>query len=106
LPAELRELPVPPMLLQPLVENAIKHGLEPNIDGGHLRISAHQQGKALRLTVQDDGFGLSQQASTTGTGFGTQQVRERLRTQYGDAAAFTLVAATPSGCLATITLPV
>ncbi len=105
LPAELRDLPVPPMLLQPLVENAIKHGLEPSIDGGHLQIAAQRQGKELRLTVQDDGFGLSQQASTSGTGFGTQQVRQRLRTQYGDAAAFKLEAVTPRGCLATITLP-
>jgi hypothetical protein len=105
LPAELRDLPVPPMLLQPLVENAIKHGLEPHIDGGHLQVRAERHGKELRLTVQDDGAGLAPQASTSGTRFGTQQVQERLRTQYGDSARFSLQPAVPRGCVATIELP-
>jgi hypothetical protein len=105
LPAELRDLPVPPMLLQPLVENAIKHGLEPHIDGGHLQVRAERHGKELRLTVQDDGAGLAPEASTSGTRFGTQQVQERLRTQYGDSARFSLQPAVPRGCVATIELP-
>jgi len=105
LPAELAALPVPPLLLQPLVENAIQHGLEPSLDGGLLRISATREGDGLRLTVQDDGIGLTTAPATQGTQFGTEQVRERLATQYGGAARFTLEAVVPSGCRASIWLP-
>jgi LytS/YehU family sensor histidine kinase len=68
-------------------------------------VRAERHGKELRLTVQDDGAGLAPQASTSGTQFGTQQVQERLRTQYGDSAHFSLLPAVPRGCIATIRLP-
>ena len=105
LPPALAQVAVPPLLLQPLVENAIQHGLEPAIDGGTLRLQARQEGSKLVLTVEDDGTGLGAAPASQGTGFGTQQVRDRLATQYGDAAQLELTPMTPHGCRATVTLP-
>ena len=122
LPDELRDVSVPPMLLQPLVENCIKHGLEPNIDGGRVEISASveeiakdkKQGtsKVLVLKVRDTGRGLPNTASSEGTHFGLQQVRERLNALHQGAASFSLENAAitsndnEGGTLATIRLPV
>jgi len=112
LPPDLAAVQVPPLLLQPLVENAIKHGLEPQLDGGELRVSARREGSRLLLEVHDTGAGLSNAPSsgtqfgkTRSTGFGTHQVRERLKTRYGTDAQFTPIAPTEGGALATITLP-
>lgn len=111
LPPELAQLPVPPLLLQPLVENAIKHGLEPLRRGGHIHIHAERDGPQLRLCVDDSGQGLhaAQTAQALQTdaatqvspaqpggglarsGFGTTQVRERLRTLYGPQASLQLL---------------
>jgi sensor histidine kinase YesM len=106
LPAELAAVPVPPLLLQPLVENCIKHGLEPNIQGGRIEVSAARDGRQLVLSVRDTGVGLEAPASA-GTRFGLEQVRARLRTLHGDAATLRLEpAADPEGgTLATIRLP-
>ncbi len=107
LPPELAELPVPPLLLQPLVENAIKHGLEPHMEGGELIVSAAlEQGQVL-LQVRDTGAGLGQAPASEGTRFGLDQVRSRLATQFGGAASFELRAATDGrgGTLASIRLP-
>ena len=94
LPADLRELPVPPLLLQPLVENAIKHGLEPKVEGGRIEVSARRDAGQLRLTVRDTGVGLAraaaQASSADGTHYGTTQVRERLATLYGERATSSL----------------
>lgn len=112
LPAALARQPVPPLLLQPLVENAIKHGLEPHVDGGRLEVTAAVEGGQLVLKVRDTGAGLTSSAGTpeaVGTGFGLQQVRDRLATLYGARASFTLEAAPASdqegGSLATVRLP-
>jgi len=108
LPAELAAAPVPPMLLQPLVENCIKHGLEPNVNGGRITVSALRDGAALRLSVRDTGCGPGTAAAAgSGTHFGLQQVRERLATLYGEGATFTLEPATDAagGMLATVRLP-
>jgi sensor histidine kinase YesM len=113
LPAPLRDLPVPPLLLQPLVENAIKHGLEPQVQAGRLQVQARQQGQQLVLTVRDTGVGLTGTDAAApaldgvGTGFGTVQVRERLQALYGSAATLTLAPADDAegGTLATVTLP-
>ncbi|MEN9631213.1 MAG: hypothetical protein RJA10_4441, partial [Pseudomonadota bacterium] len=78
LPDELRSLTVPPLLLQPLVENAIKHGLEPQVQGGRLEVVARRQGPRLHLRVRDTGVGLSA-AAAGGTAFGLEQVRQRLQ---------------------------
>ena len=92
LPPALAALQVPPLLLQPLVENAIKHGLESHVDGGTLSVSASREDHRLRLCVDDDGLGLSSglPATLPGTGFGLAQVRERLAARYGTRAQFTL----------------
>ena len=95
LPAELAELPVPPLLLQPLVENAIKHGLEPAIAGGRLQIIARREGDQLILEVLDHGVGLSAakpSSEAEGTHFGLHQVRARLATQFGAGAGLSLQA--------------
>ncbi|WP_280154971.1 histidine kinase [Piscinibacter sp. XHJ-5] len=106
LPRELADVTVPPLLLQPLVENAIKHGLEPHVGGGRLIVSAAREGDALVLRVRDTGAGLSD-ASGDGTHFGLRQVRERLATLHGGAASLDLAAASDAegGTLATVTLP-
>ena len=85
LPDELRDLPVPPLVLQPLVENAIRHGLEPKLAGGRIDVSAARAGNRLLLTVQDSGVGFDTDAPapSEGGGFGMAQVRERLATAYG-----------------------
>ena len=106
LPAELAAAPVPALLLQPLVENCIKHGLEPNVAGGRIRVSAARDGNELVLRVRDTGAGLSD-AHSDGTRFGLVQVRERLATLYGTRASLTLQNAIDAdgGTLATIRLP-
>jgi hypothetical protein len=105
-PEALGELAVPTLLLQPLVENAIKHGLEPHVAGGRLEVAARSEGGDLVLSVRDTGAGLSSVAND-GTHFGVNQVRERLSTLYGTAAS--LVLSTPDdgrgGTLATVRIP-
>ena len=102
-PDELRRLVFPPMMLQTLVENAIKHGLEPKPGGGTVWILARAIDNAAAVTVADDGRGFS--AEGGGTGIGLRNVRERLRLGYGNTASFSIVANFPSGVAATITVP-
>lgn len=106
LPDELRQASVPPLLLQPLVENSIRHGLEPKVEGGRITVQAQvlpvaNGGPAqLQITVSDTGVGLRSDAPTPtltknptpdlGRGFGLTQVRERLRTLYGPQASLSL----------------
>lgn len=107
LPAELGGLPVPPLLLQPLVENSIKHGLEPSVAGGQIEIAARRDGDALVLSVRDTGVGLGA-TPTHGSRFGMQQVRDRLAALYGDAASLELSSPGDGrgGALAVVRLPV
>jgi signal transduction histidine kinase len=91
LPDALRQVPVPPLLLQPLVENAIQHGLEPKVAGGRIDISASQDGPRITLRVRDTGVGLAAaHGASKGTKFGVDQVRQRLQQLYGDAASLDL----------------
>ncbi len=102
----LGELAVPTLILQPLVENAIKHGLEPKVEGGRLVVTAERDGRDLKLTVRDTGVGLSGVAND-GTHFGVSQARERLATLYGTAASLTLAPAGDAGggAVATVRIP-
>ena len=106
LPEPLAELQVPALLLQPLVENAIKHGLEPKVRGGLIEILARHDGDWLTLSVRDTGTGLGDAASH-GTHFGLDQVRQRLLAVYGPQANLTLeaVADLQGGSLASIRIP-
>ncbi len=105
LPPELRAARVPPMLLQPLVENAIVHGLEPKIDGGEVLVSATASGGVLEISVQDSGLGLADAAPSRGGGIGVATTRERLHVLYGEGAAVRLDAAQPHGTTATLIFP-
>ena len=106
LPPELAGRSVPTLLLQPLVENSIKHGLEPQVAGGSITVQARVAAGLLLLEVADTGVGLgaSNNAKTEG-GFGMAQVRERLATAYGAAATVTTAGNFPTGTRITITLP-
>jgi len=104
LPDALARARLPPMLLQPLVENAIKHGLEPKIDGGTLRVAASAAGGQLVLTVEDSGLGFGA-ASTSGTGVGLAHVQERLAAVYGAAAAAEIGEAAGGGVRIALRLP-
>jgi hypothetical protein len=108
LPPELAAQPVPTLLLQPLVENAIKHGLEPKIEGGHITVRARQDGVQLVLEVADTGVGAAldtTQALPSSPGFGLSQVRERLAAAYGTAGAINFVAAQQGGTRAEVRFP-
>ncbi|HET9652129.1 MAG TPA: histidine kinase, partial [Usitatibacter sp.] len=101
-PAELMELPFPPLMLPSLVENAIKHGLEPQREGGEVHIRAGLDGETLRMVVADTGRGFG---DTPGTGVGLANIRERLAAMYGGRARLTLEANEPHGVVATIEIP-
>lgn len=101
--APLRALPLAPLLLQPLVENAIQHGLEPKIEGGRVRVSASAGAGSLELVVEDDGVGFG--ATTRGGGVGLSNLRERLAALYPGAARLAIEDAQP-GTRVRLTLPV
>ena len=110
-PDDLRGLELPALTLQPLVENAVLHGLEPKIDGGSVRIAARldelRGGPVLVLTVDDDGLGLMPDRPVHHTGSGTAlaNIRERLAQRFGAAAALRIEPVMPNGVRATLTLP-
>ncbi len=105
LPAALAGLRVPPMLLQPLVENAIQHGLEPKIAGGSVHVRARMEEAGLCLVVEDDGCGIGTAPSSAGSGVGLNNLRERLAALYGKRACLETNAKPAGGTLVTLTLP-
>jgi hypothetical protein len=126
LPAGLARVPVPPLLLQPLVENSIRHGLEPRVAGGRIDVIARTEGAGpqarLVLEVRDTGVGLpdgraggppvragngagGRAGDTADGGFGTGQVRERLAAAYGASATLEFVAGSPGGMRAILGFP-
>lgn len=102
IPEALRAAPFPPMLLMSIVENAVKHGIEPKADGGAIRIEARQDGAVLRVSVVDSGCGL---AGEVGQGVGLTNLRERLHALYGQRGRFVLQAEPRAGVRATIEVP-
>ncbi len=104
LPPELAQHPVPALLLQPLVENSIKHGLEPKVEGGRVTVSARREGGELVLEVVDSGVGPADSAASA-KGFGLSQVRERLDTMHGAAGRVEFAASKQGGSQAILRLP-
>ena len=106
-PAALRTQQVPALSVQPLVENAVVHGLEPSIDGGEIVLSARVEAGRLVLRVRDDGIGLAAAPRSPRAGSGTalNNIRARLQQVHGNLAGLQIEAAPPHGVLATLTLP-
>jgi two-component sensor histidine kinase len=103
--AESRQAVLPPLLLHPLVENAIHHGLEPKLEGGSIAIRARVQEGVLLLSVTDDGLGPdAPKRRSTGHGIALDNIRQRLRARHGDGASLSLEALQP-GTRATLRLP-
>lgn len=102
-PTDLSAMPIPPLLLQPLVENAISHGIEPAIEGGQIHILVQQINDGVQLTVRDTGIGIASNKSSNGTGL--RNVRERLQALYQNRATLTFTENTPHGVTVEILLP-
>jgi sensor histidine kinase YesM len=102
IPDHLKARPFPPMLIQPLVENAIRHGLEPKIEGGEISILAEEKDDFLRLVVSDDGMGLDEKSAA---GIGLSNIRERMQTLFDGRGRFILEENTPSGVKAILEVP-
>ncbi|MGC2637958.1 MAG: histidine kinase [Acidobacteriaceae bacterium] len=105
-------IPVPAMLIQPLVENSIKHGLEPRIAGGVITLRSRLDNDRLVIEVEDDGVGIAPGRSHSsgvlrgsGSGIGIKNVRERLQVLYGDAAHFDMVSLPGRGTRVTLAFP-
>jgi two-component system LytT family sensor kinase len=100
---------VPSILLQPLIENSIKHGLEPRIHGGTVTVRSRMQGDRLMIEVSDDGVGIVARPTSSlrreGAGIGMKNVRERLEVLYGTRARFTVVSNPGRGTLVSIEIP-
>lgn len=111
LPAKLETFTVPPMLLQPLVENAIKHGIEPKVGQGAVEVYARQCDAGIEIVVSDSGLGLPPNYDAVGLvegprgSYGLVHVRDRLRAIYGTKASMQIKSRSPTGVLATIVLP-
>jgi signal transduction histidine kinase len=103
-PEGLLSAEFPPMMIQTLVENAIKHGLEPKPEGGTLQVKAEIVHGRLQVTVADTGLGFGK-AATSGTGVGLANIRERLQLLYGPKASLSVAENPPGGTVVTITVP-
>jgi hypothetical protein len=90
------------MLLQPLVENAIKHGLEPKIEGGRIELRAERDGDAVKVSVIDDGVGFS---GATSNGIGLKNVRERMERLFGGKGSMIIEENQPSGTRVILRIP-
>jgi len=115
LPAALADTPVPPMLLQPLVENAIKHGLEPKVGPGRIEVVARATDAGIEVRVDDDGLGLPGKspeppqddapAGPESSGYGLRHVRDRLQAVYGPGARLDVERRRPGGARSVVFLP-
>jgi hypothetical protein len=103
--ASLRSLKIPPMILQPLVENAVKHGIGPKVEGGEVRIGARFNHEHLVLVVEDTGVGPHGRNRQRGSGIGLNNVRERLQHAYGESASLRLEEIHPGGTKVELVLP-
>lgn len=102
LPAELEFLPFPSMMIQTLVENSIKHGLEPKTTGGHICVTAKKMDEQLRVEVIDNGMGFNLHADD---GLGLSNIRERLKVLYAGKAQLIIEAPQDGGSVVAIQIP-
>jgi sensor histidine kinase YesM len=119
LPTTLAAVQVPSFVLQPLVENAIRHGLEPVVAGGRIEVQASTDGAQLLLTVRDNGCGISELALADAAralpqpddsgkpdaSWGLSHVRQRLHTLYGERGSMRISAVSTGGTCVVLTLP-
>lgn len=105
LPADLGAIQLPPLLAQPLVENAIHHGLEPKIAGGTVAVSARRVDGRLWIEVADDGQGLDGPKRRAGNGLALGNIRARLEARFGPSASLELLPRDGGGTLARIQFP-
>lgn len=103
IPEEFGSIYIPPLLLQPLVENAIKHGLDPKVEGGRLLISGNMVDGRLKLVVSDNGVGLSDNDLS---GIGLNNVRERINMVYGRKGKLEIYGNTDGGVTSSLTIPI
>jgi sensor histidine kinase YesM len=101
-PPDLESYPLPSLLLQPLVENAIRHGLEPKVEGGEVTMRARREGGKVVVEIADSGVGF---APTTRGGVGLTNLRERLRLLFGDSASLEISDAPGAGSRVSVSLP-
>jgi len=103
------EVPVPSILLQPLIENSIKHGLEPRIHGGTITLRSRLEGERVSIEVVDDGVGMNTRPASalrrSGAGIGMKNVQERLEVLYGNQARFNVISNPGRGTLVSIEIP-
>ena len=102
LPQEIQNAAMPPMLLQPLIENAIKHGLEPKLEGGSVTLKAERHDDALRVSIIDTGLGFGTKPSN---GIGLKNVRERVEKLYGHRGSVLIEEYQPCGTRVVVTIP-
>ena len=105
IPADLLDAEVPSLLLQPLVENAIKHGVSKRLSGGEIRVAGVRCGGVLRLTVYNDGPCVPEDFEATNAGVGLGNLRTRLRILHGDQSELMLSSAEAGGVQVVVTLP-
>ncbi len=103
LPDHLRDVRIPPLLIQPLVENAVKHGLEPSVQGGELQVRAEGDENGVRIVVTDTGIGVGEMSA--GNGIGLDNIKKRLSLLYGEQGRLLFEENRPTGVRAVIDIP-
>jgi len=99
------EVAFAPLLLQPLVENAIQHGIEPKIDGGEICVEVSQKEQLVVIEVEDSGVGFANAPNSTGHGIGLENTKGRLKALYGSQASFSIKQSASGGVKAVIQIP-
>ncbi|MCD4721650.1 MAG: histidine kinase [Desulfobacula sp.] len=102
IPHDILKIQIPPMIIQPLVENAIKHGLEPKIDGGKIFLKAFVKKNVLTIEVADTGMGIQEKSAS---GVGTGNIKKRLKALYGENASLYFEDIRPMGLKAIVEIP-
>ncbi len=102
---DLLSIPVPSLILQPLAENAIRHGIAHSAGPGYLKVSAARNNGSLRIQIADNGAGMDIKRDEGSEGFGLRTTRTRLKQMYGSRQELRLENNPGGGCLVTIALP-